>query len=256
LLGNETAKGLWILWSHKVTLVPQLALMATTYLLFQAVLGGGHLVQALLPVTLFAYLAYIVVYVALLKMAAGLLEEVNTGTLEQTHLSPLPSWLLSVGRLSAVLAEGLLTAAAVGGGLVLALRIQLPLRPAALVPLALILADIAGFALLIGGLALVVTSIGAIIHVIGSFVMFLNGGLVPVSVLPRGLEIAARFVPTTLGLDATRRVLFGHETLAGTWGDHSLQWALLHAILMLAVGWAVYQAAIRRGLREGRLGPQ
>jgi len=74
ILANETAKGLRIMWAHKVALVPQLALMAVTYLLFQAVLGGGGPVPALLPVTLLAYLAYVAGYVSLLKTAAGLLE--------------------------------------------------------------------------------------------------------------------------------------------------------------------------------------
>jgi ABC-2 type transport system permease protein len=39
------------------------------------------------------------------------------------------------------------------------------------------------------------------------------------------------------------------------WSDHSLGWALLHAAVMLIAGWAAYQAAIGKGLREGRLGP-
>jgi ABC-2 type transport system permease protein len=256
MLANEIGKGLHIWWSHKVTLVPQLVLMATTYLLFQAVLGGGRFVPALLPVTLFAYLAYVAGYVALLKMAAGLLEEVNAGTLEQTHLSPLPPWALSVGRLGAVLVEAVLTAAVVGVGLVLALGIQVPPRPAALVPLVLTVLDIAGFALFIAGLALVVTSIGAILHVIQGAVMFLNGGLVPISAFPPALRLAAELVPTTLGLEASRRILFAGETLGATWADHSLLWALLHALVLLGVGWATYQLAIRRGLRDGRLGPR
>ncbi|MDE3073859.1 MAG: ABC transporter permease [Chloroflexota bacterium] len=256
MLANETDKGLRIWWAHKVTLIPQLALMATTYLLFQAVLGGGHLVQTLLPVTLLAYLAYVAGYMALLKTAAGLLEEVNGGTLEQTHLSPLPSWALSLGRMGAVLVEALLTAAIIGVALVLALHIQLPLGPAAVVPLALTLADIVGFALFIAALALTVPSIGAILHVIQSGVMFFNGGLLPLSAFPHWLEVFAKLVPTTLGLDATRRIMFGHETLAGVWADHSLSFALVHAAVLVAVGWAAYQTAIRRGLRDGRLGPR
>ena len=255
MLGNETAKGLRLMWAHRVTLAPQLLVMGVMYLLFQLVIGGGRLVPALLPVTLSAFLAYVVGYVALLKMAAGLLEEVNAGTLEQAHLSPLRPWVLALGRLGAALVEALLTALIVGAVLALALGIHLPFRPAALVPLVTTLADVAGFALLIAGLALVVTSIGAIIHVIQNMIMLLNGALIPVAAYPPGLQLAAKLVPTTLGMDTTRRILFGHEALAGVWADHSLQWALLHAAVMLLAGWGVYQAAIRRGLRDGRLGP-
>lgn len=254
MLGNETAKGLRILWSHKIVLVPQVAMLAVMYLLFQLVLGGGRLVDELLPVTLFAYSIYVVSYIALLKMVAGTLEEVNAGTLEQS-LSPLRPWVLAVGRLGAVLVEGLLTALLVGGAFTLALGIDLPFRLAALVPLMLTIVDIAGFALLLAGLALVVSSIGAIVHVINSLVMLVNGSVVPVAAFPHGLETIAAFVPTTLGIDATRKILFEGQTLTALWGDHTLAWAMLHAAGMLLVGWTVYQAAISRGLRDGRLGP-
>lgn len=255
MLGNETAKGLRILWSHKVTLVPQAAMLGVMYLLFQLVLGGGRLVDELLPETLLAFSVYVVAYIALLKMVAGLLEEVNAGTLEQVHLSPLRPWQLSVGRLGAVLAEGLLSALVLGGLFALALGVTMPARPAALVPLVLTMVDIAGFALLVGGLALLVSSIGAIVHVINSVVMMINGSVVPITAFPPGLELAARFVPTTLGIDTTRQILFDGRTLYTLWTQGSLPWALVHAVVMLVAGWLTFQVAIRRGLRDGRLGP-
>jgi ABC-2 type transport system permease protein len=255
MLGNETAKGLLILWSHKVTLLPQVTMLAVMYLLFQLVLGGGHLVTELLPATLFAFLVYVIGYLALLKMAVGLLEEVNAGTLEQIHLSPLRAWQLSIGRLGAILIEGVLTAILLGGLFALTLGITVPVPLEALVPLALTLADIAGFALLIGGLALVVNSIGAIVHVLNSMIMMINGSVVPTTAFPPGLEIAAQLVPTTLGIDATRRVLFEGHGLGELWSDGSLPLTLAHAAVLLAAGWITYQAAISRGLRDGRLGP-
>lgn len=61
------------------------------------------------------------------------------------------------------------------------------------------------------------------------------------------------FVPTTLGIDATRKLLVAGEPLRRVWSDGTLPWALAHAAVLL-LGLVVYQAAIRRGLREGRLG--
>jgi hypothetical protein len=61
-------------------------------------------------------------------------------------------------------------------------------------------------------------------------------------------------VPTTLGIDTTRKLLVAGEPLRQVWSDGTLPWALLHAALLLLLGAVVYQAAIRRGLREGRLG--
>ncbi len=258
MVGNETSKGLRVLWVHKLPLALQLAIMTAYYWAIQFFIGGGRLVDRLLALTLAGYLAYVIGYIALLRMAAGVLEELYTGTLEQSLLSPLRPWVASTGRLAAALAEGLVTAAVVAAfylAVFAALDVQLTFRWAAVVPLAATLVDIAGFALLIGGLALVVNSIGAIIHVIQSVIMFLNGAFIPVFVFPGWLERTAKiFVPTTLGIDATRRILVAGEPLRQVWSDGTLPWALFHAAVLLVGGAMVYQAAIRRGLREGRLG--
>lgn len=122
------------------------------------------------------------------------------------------------------------------------------------IPVVVTVADIAGFAMLIGGIALVVNSIGAIVHVIQGFIMFLNGAFIPIFLFPDWLELGAKFVPTTLGVDAIRRLTTTNETLGEVWADGTLPWALGHAALLLIIGWTVYQAVIGRGLREGRLG--
>lgn len=255
VIANEASKGLLVAWAHKATLVPQVVLAMVMYWLVQLVLGAGHIVHAMLPLTLFSFLAYFVAYMAMMNMVASLLEEANAGTLEQGLLGPLRPWTLSVGRLIAAVGEGVLTSLVAAAILVPTLGIEVPARPAALVPIGLTLLDIAGTALLMGAVGLVVNSIGAIVHVIGSTFMLLNGGFVPISAFPDWLATIARILPTTLGAGATREVLFGHVSLGGAWADHSLLWAALHAAFMLALGVVAFRAAVRRGLREGRLGP-
>lgn len=259
MLGNEIGKALRVMWVHKAPLVLQTAGMLAFYWVIQFFVGGGRLVPELLAMTFVAYLAYIVGYIALLRMAGGVLEEMYTGTLEQSLLSPLRPWVASTGRLAAALAEGLITAAIVTAFylalFILVLEVELTWRWPAVVPLAMTVAEIAGFALFIGGVALVVNSIGAIVHVLQGIVMFFNGAFIPVFVFPAWLALTSKiFVPTTLAMDATRRMLTGEESFGQVWSDTTLPWALLHAAVMLLLGWIVYQAAIRRGLREGKLG--
>lgn len=103
---NETHKNLLTLWAYRKTLVPELVLAAFTYLVLQFFIGGGRLVDELIPPTTVAYVTYLFTYYALLKVVSGLLEEVNTGTLEQNHLSPLPSWALSLSRVGAAMIQG------------------------------------------------------------------------------------------------------------------------------------------------------
>jgi ABC-2 type transport system permease protein len=259
MLGNEIDKGLRVMWVHKAPLILQIAYVLAFYWVLQLFVGGGRFVSEVLAMTFVAYLAYIISYIALLRMAGGVLEEMYTGTLEQSLLSPLRPWVASTGRLAAALVEGLITAAIVTASyltlFLVVLDVELTWRWSASIPLAITVADIAGFALFIGGVALAINSIGAIVHVIQSIIMLLNGAFIPVFVFPAWLALTSKiFVPTALGMDATRKILTGDESLGHVWSDGTLPWALLHAAVLLLLGWTVYQAAIRHGLREGRLG--
>lgn len=257
MLGNETGKGLRVMWVHKAPLVLELLMLSVMYWGIQLFIGGGRYVHDLLAMTFAGYLAYIVSYIALLRMASGLLEEMFTGTLEQSLLSPLRPWVQATGRLAAALVEALVIAAIVGAAylaIFAGMGVNLAFNWSVLVAVVVTVADIAGFAMLIGGIALVVNSIGAIVHVIQSFIMFLNGALIPIFAFPAGLELVSKFVPTTLGVDAIRRLTTAGESLGAVWADGTLSWAFAHAAVMLILGWTVYRAAIRRGLREGRLG--
>jgi ABC-2 type transport system permease protein len=191
-----------------------------------------------------------------LKTVAGTLEEMNAGTLEQVHLSPLPSWALSFGRLVAAAVEAVGMTALVSAGLILVLGIHLSYRLDALVPLALTIVDVAGFSLLLGALAIRVASIGAILHVLQGVVLLLNGAFVPVSVFPDWLQLVSRLLPTTLGVEVSRRVLLQGWPLSSTWSDHSLLWLTVHSAVMLVLGGVLYQRNIMRALHEGSLGPR
>jgi ABC-2 type transport system permease protein len=259
MLGNETTKGLRVMWAHKAPLALGLAYVALTYWVIQLFIGGGRLVGEVLAMTFVAFLGYVVLYIASLRMVGGVLEEMYTGTLEQSLLSPLRPWVASTGRLAAALLEGIVIAAVVAVVnlviLVTVEGVELSFRWSAAVPLAVTLVDIAGFVLLFGGIALVVNSIGAIIHVVQNVIMMLNGAFIPVFVFPDWLELTSKIVvPTTLGLDATRQILIDRAPLGQVWSNGTLPWAVVHAAALLVLGWAAYQAAIRRGLREGRLG--
>jgi ABC-2 type transport system permease protein len=255
LFANETYKNLLTLWAYRKTLMPELALAAFTYLAIQFFIGGGELVDELIPPTTLAYVTYLFTYYVLLKVVSGLLEEINTGTLEQTHLGPLPSWALSLSRVGAAMVQGAGVSLVVAAGFIVGLDVDFPLRWQALIPIGVTVLDVVGFALVIGGLALTIASIGAVLHVIQGLVMFLNGSLVPVETLPGWLEVVARLVPSTLGIQATRAVLFQDASIASTWSDGDLSLAAVHAAAMLVLGWAVYEWNIRRGLANGRLGP-
>ena len=236
-----------MLWTNRAMLVPELVVLVVFFVFAQFLIGGRRLVEAVFAPTLLGFAAYALTYIVTLKMVAGTLKEMNAGTLEQVHLSPLPAWVLSLGRLTAAAIEATALTALVSGALILVLCIQFTYRPDALVPVALTMLDVAGFGLLLGGLAVRVPGIGAILHVMQGVVLFLNGSFVPVNLFPDWVQLLARLLPTTLGVEVTRTILLQGQSLGATWSDASLPWLLAHGALLFVIGGAVYQSSVSPG---------
>ena len=255
MLANETSKGLILLWDNRRTILPELGALLVLYFLIQFLVGGGRVVPALFAPTLLAFGFYTLLYVVTLKTVAGTLQEMNAGTLEQIHLSPLPSWALSLGRMASAAIEAVAVMAVLGGVLIPLLGVRFSPQLEAVVPLMLTIAGVAGFGLLLGALAIQVRSIGAILHVLQSTVVLLNGSFIPVNLYPGWLQLTADLLPTTLGVEVTRKLLLQGGSLASAWSDHSLVWLVVHSFALLVLGAVAYQLAVRRALREGRLGP-
>jgi len=255
-VANETDKGLALLWRRKATLVMATATGGVMYLMIQFFIGGGHVNHAVLAVTLPALAAgYGFASTAALAGAGGIAEEVNGGTLEQSHLSPARPSLLALGRLAALAVEGLVPGVVLAAVYWASYGIHYTVRPDALVPLVLTVADALAYALVMTALVLRVASIGAIVHVFNMAIMFFGGMFVPVTVFPHGVEIFARLVPTTLGIEVLNTTLAGRG-LGVAWDNTTLPWLIAHVVVLSALGWGTYLATLRRARREGGLSPR
>src|SRR6266581_3398627 len=169
-----------------------------------------------------------------------------------TFVAFSPSALL-VGRLLAVFLEGVLIAVVIGVGMSSLLGISIPLRLAGLLPAALTLIDIAGFALLLGGLALALPQIGAIAHLFSGLIFLLNGAFFPLEWFPTWVQTLARFFPTTLGVEAMRKVVLQGQSLSSVWADGTLPWLIIHTAGLAVLGWLVFLLNDRRAMRHGTL---
>jgi ABC-2 type transport system permease protein len=254
-LAGELAKGLLLIWQRRAMLVTATIALGVTYLMLGFFVGGGRLNQAVLTLTLPGLCAYTLASMAAVQGSGGIAEEVNGGTLEQSQLTPAASSLLVLARLGALAAEGLVPAAVLAAAFWAGLALHYDLRPAVLVPLLLTVTDALAYALLMIALTLAVASIGAVVHVFNMSIMFFGGMLVPVTVFPHGVEIAARFLPTTLGVQALNTTLAGGP-LSAAWADGTLPWLLVHATATACLGWAAYLHTIRRARCEGGLSPR
>lgn len=254
LFGSETAKGLRLAWHRKGTVVAGIVLNALTYLGISLFIGGGHVVEELMVLTLPALLAVTVAQAAAVNGSGGIAEEINGGTLEQTRLSPAPAYLQALGRMAALAIEGLLAAAVLGAIFTTWFDLGYGWRTAALLPAALTMVDALAYGMLIVALTLRVASIGAITHVFNMAIMFFGGMLVPVAVFPDGIEIFSHVIPTALGVQAFNSTMT--EGLDAAWANSTLPWLLVHTGVLIVIGLATYAAAMRRALREGALSPR
>lgn len=254
LLGSEAAKGLRLAWRRRGMVITSIILTALTYLGINLFIGGGHVVEDLMVLTLPAMLAVTVAEAAAINGSGGIAEEINGGTLEQTRLSPAPAYLQVLGRLAALAVEGLLAATVLALVFTTWFDLDYPWHAAALLPAALTVANALGYGLLIIGLTLRVASIGAITHVFNMVIMFFGGMLVPVTAFPDQVQAFSHLVPTSLGVQAFNTTV-AEGQLAASWSDGTLPWLLLHTVVIVTVGLATYVLAMRRALREGALSP-
>ncbi len=252
LVRTELVKGLRLMWRRRSMVVAATIVYALTYLGISLFIGGGHLVKDLMVRTLPALLAVVVASVAAVEGTAGIAEEINGGTLEQTRLSPASPQLQALGRMTALAIEGLAAAIVLGIIFVLAVGLDINPHPAALIPALLTILDALGYGLIMTALVVRVASIGAITHVGNMAIMAFGGMLAPISVFPHGVEIFARFIPTALGVQSINTTLAGHG-LGATWSDGTLPWLLVHTAVVVTAGFSLYVINIHHAQHEGAL---
>lgn len=255
LIANEAAKGLILMWRRRAMVVAFTLMNALMYLGFTFAVGGGEFVKPVMVLTLPALLALTVASTAALQGSGDIAEELNGGTMEQSQLSPASHGVRLVGRLVALAVEGLVPAAVLGIGFAGGFGLSFSFHPAVLIPAVLTIAAALGYGLLLAALVLRVASIGALVHVFNMAIIFFGGMMVPVTVFPDVIHTFARFVPTTLGVEATNTILAG-QPLSATWTNGTLPLLIIHTIVLLTLGWAIYVAVIRRARREGGLSPR
>jgi ABC-2 type transport system permease protein len=254
-VAGETAKGLLLIQRRRATLVAATITLGLIYLMIEFFVGGGHINRGVLAATLPGLVAYALASTDALQGVGGIAEELNGGTLEQTHMSPAPPALLALGRLAALATEAVVPAVVLAAAFWAGFGIHYTVRPDVLVPLLLTMADALAYGLLMVALTVAVSSIGAVVHVFNMMVMFFGGMFVPVTAFPHGVEVFARFVPTTLGVQVLNSSLAG-RTLGAAWSDGTLPWLVVHIAVSAGLGWTAYIYTVRRARREGGLSPR
>lgn len=263
-VGNETVKGLRHGWSERLQILIELPLFIVFLLLigFSAgkadtiaatgrlewTLDPGHMAWLLL-----GFVAYAYTYLHVQKMFWRLLAEIQSGTLEQTYLSPLPSWIHVVaGRIVAAIAESAFVVTVMYAVTALLVPIDLHWRPDALLPLALLIVGSAGIAMVIAGLTLVWKRIPLLNDMALMLVMFFSGAILPLTEMPAWAETVGKPLFLTHSMAGLRTVMLDNATIS-IGGTGGLAWMLGTAIAWFLAGLVVFRLCERIAKRQGSL---
>lgn len=251
---NEVHKGLIQLAAGWRELAVQAVTFPAFYLLVVLFMGRGRLLPELLPPTLIGMVALTFIHEQVNRVFFGYQGDIQSGVLEQTYLTPLPSAVPILGRQVVAAIAALPTAAAVlaAGYLAIALNGEAPpVDIAVLVPLAAIAVGTAGLSLILCGLTLVHKRIEIIPQVSVALYAIAGGTLVPLTAMPDWAATAARIlVPIAPGIEAMRGILLHGAAPAAS----ALTWLLLQPLLILAVGIALFARLEATAKKRGTLG--
>ncbi|WP_431925014.1 ABC transporter permease [Nonomuraea jabiensis] len=254
----EVRKGLLNLAAEWRQILIQMITFPLFYLLIVLFMGRGQLRAELLLPVLLGMVALTFIHEQVNRVFWSYLGDIQSGVLEQTYLTPLPSSALILGRQVAAVISALPTALAVLATGALAIGLQggqLPVDAQVIVPLAAIALGTCGLALILCGLTLVFKRIEIITQLSIAIYAIAGGTLVPLAALPDPLAFLSRLtVPIAPGIEAMRDILIGGHSLATLPTGWGLGWLLTQPLLITATGVALFNRLEHLARHRGTLG--
>ena len=264
-IGNEVRKGLRFAWSERLQILIELPMFGVFILMLGPLLGAsGDIVSGEVAwahesetVTLMVvwFVPFTFFYMQVVKMFWRLLAEIQSGTIEQVYLSPLPAWLVvAAGRVTAAFIETLIVAA--GTFLIVTpfAEIRLDWTPAALLPAFLIALSAIGLSLIIAGATLVWKRIQLANDFVLAMVMLSSAAAIPLIVVPDWWSTISHFFPLTDGVGSLFRVMVDGRSVTDPWGVGGLVWLVVVSLAYLAAGIAAFGLGQRIAKQRGTLG--
>lgn len=251
---SEIRKGLLLAWDYKFNMLMLLFLLGFVFLGISFFMGYGELDPARMAPALLGYLVWFYAVVIIFDMNTNLTQEAQTGTLEQMYMSVAPAGVMLLGRSLAATVTASILVCIAGAGLSLLLNIHIPLVWAGIPVLGITVLGLIGFGFILGGAMLVFKQADSLANLFQQLLLFLNGALLPVSLLPDWLAVFAKTLPTTQGIVVLRNVVFDGQSLLAAWNDGSLVWLSIHSGVYLVAGWFVFKLCERTAKRQGTLG--
>jgi ABC-2 type transport system permease protein len=264
-LGNEVGKGLRFAWAEKLQIFLELPFFIIMVLLLGPLLGAGHQIAAgrlswmlnsqRVSMLTVAFIPFFLFYMQSVKLFWRLLGEIQTGTIEQVYLSPLPSWLVAAaGRVVAALIETLLLAGILYGVTSGFVTLHFHWTFAALLPAVSLIISGIGYSLVIGGMTLLWKRIQLLQEGVLMLVMVFAFAALPVFTVPGWFAGIGRVLPLTSPVTSLYGVMLGHRGVTGAWGTGGMVELLVTAAAYLVAGILTFRVLERITRKRGTLG--
>jgi ABC-2 type transport system permease protein len=263
-VGNEVSKGLRHAWSERLQILIEVPLFVAMSLLFSLLLGQGeqvaatgHLASHLDPHQtgwmFLGFAAFAFTYLQVVKVFWRLLGEIQSGTLEQTYLSPLPAWThVALGRVAATMVETAFVVAVMYAVTRAFVDLSFAWQPAVLIAIAFLIVGSVGFSLIVAGLTLVLKRMQLINDLVLGLMMLISGAILPLAAMPSWVsEVAGPLFLTQAVAGLRTTMLDGHPL--PTWGMGGLVGLTVTSTAWLVIGAAVFAIGERIARRQGSL---
>jgi ABC-2 type transport system permease protein len=180
-----------------------------------------------ISVLVVAFLPFFFFYMQSVKLFWRLLAEIQTGTIEQVHLSPLPSWLVAAaGRLVAAITETIFLMGITYSAISAFVTLHFRWTVAALLPATFLVITGIGYSLIIGGMTLLRKRIQLLQEGVLMLVMVFAFAALPVFTVPGWFAGLGRVFPLTSSVTSLYGVTLGHCGVTGAWGTGGLAWLI------------------------------
>ena len=264
-IGNEIRKGLLHAWAERLQILIEMPLFLAFFLLVALILGRGEQIAsghldwrfdpAEVSTLIVGFAAYMFWYLQTAKLFWRLLGEIQSGTLEQVYLSPLPAWLVTAaGRVLATVVETTFVVGIVSAVVYAVVPFHIFWQWQALLPMVLIVMGSVGYSLMEGGLTLIWKRVEMIHELALGLMAFLSGALLPLDRLPGWMTDIGRFTPISQGVVGLRALMVhGHASIPSS-ADGSLAWTLGISLAWLLLGIAIFSWGGSIARRHGSLG--
>jgi ABC-2 type transport system permease protein len=264
-LGNEVRKGLRFAWAERLQILIELPMFAAFILLLGPLLGQGRQIvsgqvnwsldSGTTSIMIVWFVPFIFFYIEVVKMFWRLLAEIQTGTIEQVYLSPLPSWLVAAaGRVVAAFVETVVVVAGTYAIVSAFVAIRLDWNAAALLPVVMGMIAAIGVSLIIAGATLVWKRIQLVNDTVLLMVMLFSASAVPLIDVPAWWEGVSHAFPLTDAVGSLYRALLAEESVTAPWGMGGLVPLVVTSVAYLGAGILAFAAGERIAKRQGSLG--